>query len=61
LICGALRGYAALEEQNIPNSKVRLNNMYFGLAGGLPLPKVVDSKLFPTAVNSVAIFQGQKY
>jgi len=53
-----LRGYAALEEQNIANSKVRLNNIYFGLTNGLPLPKVIDSKLFPTPTNNMAVFKG---
>lgn len=61
LICGALRGYAALEGHNIANTKVRLNNIYFGLAGGLPLPKVIDSKLFPTGTNSMAIHKGEQY
>jgi hypothetical protein len=61
LICGALRGYAALEAQNIPNSKVRLNNIYFGLAAGLPLPKVIDSKLFPTPTNANAVRKGEVY
>lgn len=58
LICGALKGYAALEAQNIPNSKVRLNNIYFGLSNGLPLPKVIDSKLFPTPTNAMAVRKG---
>ena len=31
------------------------------MAGGLPLPKVIDSKLFPTAANAVAIFKGEQY
>lgn len=58
LICGALKGYAALETQNIPNSKVNLHNIYFGLSGGLPLPKVIDSKLFPSSTNAMAIRKG---
>lgn len=61
LICGALKGYAALEAQNIPNTKVRLNNIYFGLSNGLPLPKVIDSKLFPTPTNAMAVRKGEHY
>lgn len=51
ITCGALRGYAALEQAGIPNTKVRLANIYFGLANVMPLPKVIDSTLFPTATN----------
>ena len=51
ITCGTLRGYAALEQAGIPNTKVRLANIYFGLANAMPLPKVIDSTLFPTATN----------
>ena len=30
-MCGAIRGYASLEENKIPNDKVRLRNIYFGI------------------------------
>ena len=50
-----------MEEQNIPNTKVRLNNIYFGLTNGLPLPKVIDSKLFPTPTNMMAINKSAQY
>lgn len=51
ITCGALRGYAALEQERINNSKVKLSNIYFGLENSLPLPKVIDSNLFPTPTN----------
>lgn len=51
ITCGALRGYAALEQERINNSKVKLSNIYFGLEHSLPLPKVIDSNLFPTPTN----------
>ena len=40
---------------------MRLNNIYFGLTGGLPLPKVIDAKLFPTSTNTKAVQIGEKY
>jgi hypothetical protein len=51
ITCGALRGYAALETEKVSNNKVKLSNIYFGLANSMPLPKVIDSNLFPTPTN----------
>ena len=51
IIHGTVKGYAALEEQKIPNDKVRIRNIYFGLKEKDPFIKVVDSKLFPTKTN----------
>ena len=50
-MAGAIRGYAALEERKIPNDKVRLRNIYFGIKDKSPITKIVDSKLFPTDNN----------
>lgn len=30
---------------------MKLSNIYFGLENSLPLPKVIDSNLFPTPTN----------
>ena len=51
IIFGTVKGYAALEEQKIPNDKVRVKNIYFGLKDKDPYIKVIDSKLFPTKSN----------
>jgi hypothetical protein len=44
-----------LEELKIPNEKVRLKNIYFGIKDKLTNVKVIDSKLFPTESNANAI------
>lgn len=54
-MAGAIRGYAALEEHKIPNDKVRLKNIYFGIKEKAPITKIIDSKLFPTDNNLNAI------
>ena len=54
-MAGAIRGYAALEEQKIPNDKVRLRNIYFGIKDKSPITKIVDSRLFPTDNNLTTV------
>ncbi len=54
-MAGAIRAYSFLENLKIPNNKVRLRNIYFGLQDNLPLPKVIDSKLFPDPTNLIAV------
>jgi hypothetical protein len=49
---GTTKGYAALEQLKIPNDKVRLSNIYFGLTeNGQTITKVIDTNLFPTPNN----------
>lgn len=55
LLAGAIRGYSALEDAKIPNDKVRLKNIYFGIKDRGSIVKVIDSKLFPTENNIKAI------
>lgn len=55
IIAGAIRGYSALEASAIPNDKVRLQNIYFGIKDKLPIVKVIDSKLFPSDNNVTAV------
>lgn len=55
ILCGAVKGYAALEAANIPNDKVRLRNIYFGVKDKQTNVKVIDSKLFPNANNITAV------
>jgi len=38
-----------------------LSNIYFGLSAGMPLPKVIDSKLFPTVSNVMEVKKGEHY
>jgi hypothetical protein len=40
---------------SIPNDKVRLKNIYFGIKDKSTNIKVIDSKLFPTDNNFLAI------
>lgn len=51
ILCGAIRGYAFLEELNLINDKIRIKNIYFGLKEKDPCIKITDSKLFPTSSN----------
>ncbi len=52
IMSGGIKAYAELENNNIPNSKVRLENIYFGLENlNEPTMKVIDSKLFPDPSN----------
>lgn len=56
IMVGTVKGYAALEQLNVPNDKVRLGNVYFGLTeNGLTITKVIDTNLFPTPNNLTAI------
>lgn len=55
IITGAIRGYSSLEGQQIPNDKVRLKNIYFGIKDKSTNIKVIDSKLFPTDNNINAV------
>ena len=55
IIAGAIRGYSALETISIPNDKVRLKNIYFGIKDKSPIVKVIDSKLFPDQNNIGAV------
>lgn len=49
-----------MEGQKIPNTKVRLSQMYFGLVNGQSIPKVIDSRLFPSSNNLLAIRKGER-
>ena len=51
IIAGSIRGYSSLEVLSIPNDKVRLKNIYFGIKDKSPIVKVIDSKLFPDQNN----------
>ena len=51
IIAGAIRGYSSHEALSIPNDKVRLKNIYFGIKDKSPIVKVIDSKLFPDPNN----------
>ena len=54
-MAGAIRGYASLEENKIPNDKVRLRNIYFGIKDKSPITKIIDSRLFPSDNNVTTV------
>ena len=55
IISGTIRGYCSLQANNIPNDKVRIKNIYFGIKDKATNVKVIDSKLFPTDTNITAV------
>lgn len=51
ILSGAVRGFAALEKLGIPNDKIKLKNVYFGLKEQTPIVKVADSHMFAIRSN----------
>lgn len=60
IIAGSINGYAFLEEQGIPNNKIRLGNMYFGTSEEQPIVKVADPNLFPSVSNVETVMKREK-
>jgi hypothetical protein len=60
ILAGAVKGYASVEREGIPNDKVRLKNIYFGLKDQIPIVKIADSNLFPSKSNFLAVADGDR-
>ena len=60
ILAATVNGYAFLEEQGIPNNKIRLSNIYFGTQEQNPIVKVADPNLFPSISNLEAVIKRER-